>query len=160
MILYDNNFLSDEQIEKILSFQEKTSFTKERREIIYFDKISLHPASPAFDLSFLDNKFKKRMFNFIRFQKYDESIEALPKYHGHLDIHNYIIFLNDDFEGGELEFECGIIIKPKKGSIVYFNNNEFHRVKNCKGTRYTLVLSGNKSIEFELFNVRKRNGLI
>jgi hypothetical protein len=159
MILYDNDFLNETEINYILDFSKIQKFEPFRKEIIYFDNIELTPHK--FDLSSIKNNvFKKSLFSTIRLQKYDESINQITSFHSHNDIHNYVIFLNDDFEGGELEFECGILIKPKKGSIVYFCNNERHRVKNCKGTRYSLVLSGNKSIDLHNFSVRKRDGII
>lgn len=54
-----------------------------------------------------------------------------------------LAYLNDDFEGGELEFHfLGITIKPKKGMIIAFPSYyEFtHQVHPVtKGDRYTLV---------------------
>jgi hypothetical protein len=159
MILYDNDFLNENEINYILDFSKIQKFEPFRKEIIYFNNIELTPHK--FDLSSIKNNvFKKSLFSTIRLQKYDESINQITSFHSHNDIHNYLIFLNDNFEGGELEFECGILIKPKKGSIVYFNNNERHRVKNCLGERYTLVLSGNKQIDISNFSIRKRNGLL
>lgn len=159
MILYDTDFLNESEIQYILEFSKIQKFISFRKEIIYFDNIEL--TTDKFDLSPIKNNLiKKSNFNSIRLQKYDETLNQVTRFHAHNDIHNYVMFLNDNFEGGELEFECGILIKPKKGSIVYFNNNERHRVLNCKGTRYTLVLSGNKSIDLHSFSVRKRDGLI
>ena len=59
--------------------------------------------------------------------------------HTHTPPYSYVIFLNDNFEGGELIFE-NIRIKPKKGQMVYFSREEKHYVDNviC-GNRYTLV---------------------
>jgi len=54
-----------------------------------------------------------------------------------------IIYLNDDFEGGELFFpEFSLEIKPKKGMLVCFPSNHFysHTVKPVtKGERFCLV---------------------
>jgi len=54
-----------------------------------------------------------------------------------------IMYLNDDFEGGELEFpELGLTIRPQRGLIITFPSYcEFpHRVKPVtKGERNTLV---------------------
>lgn len=54
-----------------------------------------------------------------------------------------VCYLNDDFEGGELEFNLlGLTIKPKKGMIVSFPSYyEFtHQVHPVtKGERYSLV---------------------
>lgn len=158
MILYDSNFLNEKEIEYILSFWSDTKFDKYREQIIYFDGIELINKC---DFKLIKNNlFASVNFNTIRLQRSNETIHQLTFFHGHNDIHNYVIFLNDDFEGGELEFEEGLLIKPKKGSVVYFCNNERHRVKNCVGNRFSLVMSGNHSISLDNFSVRKRNGLI
>ncbi len=54
-----------------------------------------------------------------------------------------IIYLNDDYEGGELEFvHFGVKIKPKVGSVIIFPSNYAyshiaHSVKS--GTKYAIV---------------------
>jgi len=59
-----------------------------------------------------------------------------------------LLFLNDDFEGGELEFchlryfdGSKVIIEPKAGSLVSFASHPIfaHEVKPVKGERYALV---------------------
>lgn len=54
-----------------------------------------------------------------------------------------ILYLNDDFEGGDLFFpELSITIKPKKGMLVVFPSNYqyLHGVSPVtKGTRYAIV---------------------
>jgi|LakMenE18May11ns_1017448.scaffolds.fasta_scaffold9946759_7 hypothetical protein len=52
-----------------------------------------------------------------------------------------LIYLNDDYEGGELEFnKLGYEIKPSAGSIIFFSSDEVHSAKT--------VLSGNKYFIF------------
>jgi Rps23 Pro-64 3,4-dihydroxylase Tpa1-like proline 4-hydroxylase len=55
-----------------------------------------------------------------------------------------LIYLNDDYEGGELVFEThGITIKPKVGDLLIFpgNLNYPHEVKEVvSGTRYTVPI--------------------
>ena len=158
MILYDNDFLYSEDIQYIMNLTNNLSLSKVTADNLYFYGLDI--LNSEFDLSPIKNNiFKKGNFTAARFQKYDESINQITQYHGHFDIHNYLIFLNDDYEGGELEFECGLLIKPKKGSIVYFNNNERHRVRNCIGDRYTLVLSGNIKMEYE-YSIKKHKNVL
>lgn len=71
----------------------------------------------------------------------------------HVDVHNHvrrelslILMLNDDYEGGDLEFYCGDTliktIKAKKNAIVIFPSNFVfvHRVAPItKGTRIVIV---------------------
>ena len=50
----------------------------------------------------------------------------------------FIVFLNDNFTGGELIFDNNEFT-PKVGDMVYFSGEEYHRVNNCVGKRYTLI---------------------
>jgi hypothetical protein len=52
-----------------------------------------------------------------------------------------ILYLNDDFEGGELYYkDLDLKIKPKKNSMVIHKSNIFHQVlKVKKGTRYSMT---------------------
>jgi hypothetical protein len=52
-----------------------------------------------------------------------------------------VLYLNEDFEGGELIYpDLKIEIKPKKGMLVYHPGDEKHRVsKVTSGERYTLT---------------------
>jgi len=52
-----------------------------------------------------------------------------------------ILYLNDDFEGGETYYEDGTLFSPITGRILYFNGNYYkHGVKPItKGTRYTIA---------------------
>jgi len=57
---------------------------------------------------------------------------------------SFVLWLNDDFEGGEFEFHKTHtkknVIKPKQGTIVLFPSWVMHRVKPVKkGTRYSAV---------------------
>ena len=56
-------------------------------------------------------------------------------------IASFIIFLNDNFQGGHLIFSDGIIVYPKKGRAVFFDGpNLEHEVnKNEDGDRYILA---------------------
>jgi predicted 2-oxoglutarate/Fe(II)-dependent dioxygenase YbiX len=53
----------------------------------------------------------------------------------------FILYLNDDFEGGETVFENETIIKPKKGRLLVFSNGIFlHKVNLItKGERYVIA---------------------
>ena len=52
-----------------------------------------------------------------------------------------ILYLNDDFEGGETYYEDGTLFSPVTGRILYFDGNYYkHGVKPItKGTRYTIA---------------------
>lgn len=55
----------------------------------------------------------------------------------------FIIYLNDDYEGGELHFnEIGRSIKPKAGDLLAFPPLALHEGKTVtKGTKYILISS-------------------
>lgn len=53
-----------------------------------------------------------------------------------------ITFINDDYEGGQIEFECGAIVEPKKGKTVIFPSNWCFSYRDrpvTKGTKYLYV---------------------
>jgi predicted 2-oxoglutarate/Fe(II)-dependent dioxygenase YbiX len=106
--------------------------------------------------TFLINTYQKKLMNveptqFLRYDvgdKYDEHNDSEDYVNGHLtrvcnrDL-SVLCYLNDDYEGGELEFtNLGLKIKPKKGMIITFPSYiEFsHRVHTVtKGTRYSMA---------------------
>lgn len=55
---------------------------------------------------------------------------------------NSLLYLNDDFEGGEFYTNTGITIKPKVNRLTFFNGSRVvHGVKEVKGKhRFTVIL--------------------
>lgn len=148
MILIQDNFLSDKDISYILGHWDD--------QLAEFSDVAIHFHYVNFKKHNINLKpvkngiFPNKVFEKIRLQKYNETFIQKPEFHGHVNYHNYIVFLNDDFEGGELEFKNGVTIKPKKGSLVYFNNNEEHRVLPCRGDRWVFTLLGNEYIDLNI----------
>lgn len=68
----------------------------------------------------------------------NETIKQIETFHGHVNPWSFIIFLNEDFIGGEVIFGCKEY-KPKTGDMIYFSGDEQHKVNDCIGDRYTLV---------------------
>lgn len=148
MIIIQDNFLTDFELNYLINLwdSKKAHFSPQG---IHFYSINL--LENKADLSCIHNgAFSKVNFEKIRLQKYDSSFKQIEEFHGHEDIHNYIIFLNDNFRGGDLIFDKGISIVPTAGTLVYFNNNENHKVLDCIGDRYTLILSGNEPVKLNL----------
>lgn len=60
-----------------------------------------------------------------------------------------MIYLNDDYEGGEIVFEeLGMSIKPKAGSSIIFPGQYFHEVKKVvSGQRYAIGIGTTKEKE-------------
>ena len=159
MILVDYDFLNKTEIDYLLDMWDET-IVQFSKKVIHFYAIDF--LKHHIDIRPIHNgKFHEAGFKKIRLQKYNEHFSQIEQFHGHENYFNYILFLNDDFEGGELEFANGIIIKPKKGSLVYFNNNERHRVLPCKGDRYVFTLLGDVEAKLK-FNsiINKQTTLI
>ena len=147
MIGIQDNYFTDEEINYFLGLWDDNIalFTKPSISFYFVDLIK-----HDFDISSIQNNlFDKKYFHKMRLQKYNESFDQIEDFHGHENIHNYIVFLNDNFIGGELEFLNGVIVKPKKGTLVYFNNNEKHRVRNCIGDRYIFTCLGDTQVDIK-----------
>jgi hypothetical protein len=83
-------------------------------------------------------KFSTFIFKKFRVQVLNESINQSIIPHRHVNPWSFIIFLNDNFTGGEVIFD-NTEYKPKIGEMIYFSGEEIHKVNNCIGNRYTLV---------------------
>jgi len=76
----------------------------------------------------------------LRVQSIPTNFKVNENYHIHNNYSSFTIFLNDDYHGGELEFENGEIYKPEQGLLIKFKKDDAHRVnKVTSGNRLTLV---------------------
>jgi hypothetical protein len=88
----------------------------------------------------IGTKFNKCEFEIFRIQMINNDIDQSKKFHIHPNNpYSFIIFLNDNFTGGEVEFENNQKITPTEGTMIYFTSHEAHRVLNCGNDRYTLI---------------------
>ena len=153
MIIYQDDFLNENEISYLLNLWDK-SLVEFSDYAISFYYINL--IENPLDLTTIHNGvFRRKDVVKMRLQLYNESFNQIDYFHGHENLHNYIIFLNDNFRGGELEFENGLLVKPKKGSLVYFNNNEKHKVHPCVGDRYVFTALGDKELDIQ-YQIKKR----
>ena len=59
--------------------------------------------------------------------------------HKECSFYSFLIYLNDDFEGGNTIFKTGEVIKPKKGTALVFYHSILHEGKEIlNGTKYVL----------------------
>lgn len=131
MIVLKENTLSIEEIERLLT--------------LWFDTEDLHSITDGYKYHIesieiknyleelkLNYSFPEEHYRDFLIQTIDETHKEAPnhdKYHRHENEWTYVMYLNDNFEGGELEFTNGTILKPKAGDVIYFSPEEGHRVK-------------------------------
>ena len=145
MILFQEKLIDDIEIKYLLNLwdtnlvQDNTKFLDEYKALAmeWVDVIK-----NKLDISSLHNGgFHNKNFEKIRIQHYHESIGNIETYHGHVNIHNYIIFLNDDFKGGQF-IESELQLNISKGDVLIFPSNFMfpHEVKKVtKGTRWSII---------------------
>lgn len=147
MIQIVDQFINEEEINYILSNwdEENKKYCNGLIRFYFTDflenKVDL--------LNINEGSFSAVKFDKIWLQRYDQEIDQISDFHGHRNIYNYILYLNDGYSGGKIEFKNGVSLKPKKGMLVYFDHNELHRVEKCVGTRFTLSLWGNEKVHFK-----------
>ena len=132
MISYIENFLEDKECSFFIQLFEHAKVEEWIDNIYCFSYINLL----NLDLHF--NKFSSCDFDRFRVQKVNENTKTVKHSHKHFLPYSFIIFLNDDFKGGELVFDNKIFI-PKTGDMVYFSGDALHRVNKTIGDRFTLV---------------------
>ena len=132
MIKYITSFFNKEEIEYFIEIfhNKNTKYHNDKiYKFYYVDLINWELKVQKLS----DFNFKK-----FRIQMLNETIKQIELPHKHDNPWSFIIFLNENFEGGEVIFE-GVEYKPKTGDMIYFSGEEYHRVNNCVGDRYTLV---------------------
>ena len=142
MITIIQNAITDNEIDELVNYY-KDNFDK---EVIYDDPHSVKVYKFK-GMSILENmddfafirRLRYKNYDRLRIQLVDNTLDMLLKPHIHTPPYSYVVFLNDDYEGGDLLFE-NLRITPKKGLMVYFSYDEAHYVENViSGSRYTLV---------------------
>jgi len=132
MIKYVSSFLTSEETEYFINLFKSGSkkfFGDQYYKYYYVDLMDSEIEVRKLD-SFVFKKFRVQMVN--------ETIQQIEEPHTHLNSWSFIVFLNDDFEGGEIFFGEEVYT-PKKGDMIYFSGEEYHRVNDCVGDRYTLI---------------------
>ena len=155
MIQVIKDFITDKECDELVSFYKtniSSAFSNLDDNIYHFNAVNITKKVDNF--SFTKKLFKEiNNLNLedngtLRIQHVDSTIKAVEIPHTHTLPYSFVVFLNDDFQGGELIFD-NIKINPKKGQLIYFNGSEGHYVNPViEGDRYTLISFLKKNINF------------
>jgi len=130
MIVTKHNILSDTEIEKLLTLW----FDTDKNHIItdgYKYHIEALEILDYLEELKLNYSFAKEHYRDLILQTIDETHSQAPnhnKFHRHENEWTYVMYLNDNYDGGEIEFINGTVIKPKTGDVIYFSPEEGHRI--------------------------------
>lgn len=144
MIIIEDNFISEEEADGLLSYFKQNE-----------DKCSEWHGTYTLHLNSEFSELGLRLNNYA-FSRYGAVIDwaKLVKWPAgslqplHFDnaadntILSSILYLNDDYKGGQTFFEDNTIIAPKKKRALFFNGKIYkHGVAEIKeGVRYTLAV--------------------
>jgi predicted 2-oxoglutarate/Fe(II)-dependent dioxygenase YbiX len=101
-------------------------------EQVYADFTSLvyWPDGYSMDIH-MDNKWLDGSPNYVPYRKYSS-----------------VIYLNDDYKGGQTIFPEFENIQPKTGKLLIFPSHYLHGVEKVEGERYTLPIWFTDNIQF------------
>lgn len=132
MVHYVSSFLNLNETENFIDLFNTVNYDYHDDSVYRFYYVDL------MNYEIETKKFSKFKFKKFRIQMLNENIQQIETYHHHANPWSFIVFLNDNFSGGEVLFQNQVFV-PKKGDMIYFSGEELHRVNNCVGNRYTLV---------------------
>jgi len=88
---------------------------------------------------FIYNKLNLISPSVLRVQLVNETLHTTDYFHSHHQPWSYVLFLSDNFKGGELILD-NITIKPKRNQLLVFPGNLKHKVNRViSGDRYTFI---------------------
>lgn len=150
MIQIHNNILNSNECNEFINFYNNNVNNKidvNSDNIYHFDYVNL--INNLGDFNFFKRiNLTNNIVDRIRVQHIDKETNILEKFHCDYQAYSFIVFLNDDFEGGELIYR-NLNITPIKGQLIYHDGITEHYVKKIKnGNRFTLVCFLKKYIDF------------
>jgi Rps23 Pro-64 3,4-dihydroxylase Tpa1-like proline 4-hydroxylase len=155
-------FLTDEELQAILESTKEDNFIEVHPGNIVQDlnqhSLSFIPEICARMMSYFENPQSHTKITNIRRLKTNEFMyphkDNDSKYTEHEIIFGVIIYLNDNFVGGELKYtDIGFSIKPKSASMVIHNTDIKHEVLPViSGNRYCLTsfIYGDSNTKFKI----------
>jgi hypothetical protein len=147
MILFQENFVEDNECDKLINLFIKNKFYTEFYPI---NSTNILKGSKIKDdiLEKIKEKVVSNCSSLTNSKIYLDNYELVewptgsyhpPHYDLPTDIFSSVIYLNDNFDGGETYFSESKIIKPQKRCCLTFSNSKYrHSVNKINtGTRYT-----------------------
>ena len=102
---------------------------------------------------FIDNRDLYVTENLIAFYEKNSFMDAHVDAPDEVEVVSTVIYLNDDYTGGELSFpeiENGYFYTPEKYELVYFPTAYLHGVNLVKsGKRYIITISYTNKLEYK-----------
>ena len=143
--LLTDNFLSNKECNFLIDFYK----SNETKSFLFRDVYPLKLDIDNFAISFLVEKLEStsKLFNskidWFEIVKWPIGSEQNLHFDGASNKTTFssIVYLNQNFEGGETYYEDGTIIKPILGRSLFFDGNYYkHGVKKVKkNTRYVIA---------------------
>lgn len=138
MIKSYKNYLTKEECDWVIDYYIENSnkiFKETNLYVKNYEGIEIDTTSDFI----LKNKFNMKLAEHIRIQKTDSNVIPTTIPHTHTTPFNFIIFLNSNYEGGNL-FIGGEYIKPETGTMIYFTGDEEHYPTPVpNGERYVIA---------------------
>ncbi len=153
MIFIENNFLTSKVCEEIIQIYERNKNLAKLHRDTYPLKIEKIEESRSlfqeiYDQVFEICTFHKRKDDELSCRNYEIvkwPVGSHMKYHtdNYPTAFSVIIYLNDEYEGGETDIYRDIKIKPKQGKLLIISETHeiYHKVNVVEGSpRYTLPI--------------------
>lgn len=147
MIKEIQNFLTETESQWYIDWYKRNQnlrFNLSNEYVQNYEGIEVNKMDENFPLF---KKISPDIVNFVRIQKTDTNIKPLPNPHRHQTPYNFIIFLNEGFDGGNLVFERGEVFKPKTGTMILFGDEPHYPTPVTKGERWVIACFLNSWID-------------
>lgn len=133
------NFLTKGECQWYIDWYEGNRnmiFTETNEYVENYEGIEVDIKNKNFPLF---KKVSPQIMEFLRIQKTNPNVNPIQKPHTHETPNNFVIFLNEGFEGGELIFESGEVFKPEVGTMIMFEDEPHYPMPVTKGERWVIA---------------------
>lgn len=145
MIQIHKNYLTREECSLIINYYNNNTNKVFKESNVYvknYEGIEIDTTSDFI----LKSKFNMKLAENIRIQKTNLNVIPTTLLHTHTTPYNFIIFLNSNYEGGNL-YIGNEYVKPETGTMIYFTGDEKHYPTPVPiGERYVIACFLTKDI--------------